>query len=143
MGGPLSVMFSDIYMTKLEKDTILTSRRAKLYKLFIDDIFAKRITNLPEQLSKFLLYNYHPYEINPDKFFDIKICYNNSSVTTKVHQRVTKLTPHWSSSIPRRYSQNAVYGDLCSGEHVLSDCNNEKILICQKFDNAVYQSPHK
>ena len=55
MGGPLSVMFSDIYMTKLEKDTILPPRRAKLYKPFVDDIFAKRITNIPEQLSKFLL----------------------------------------------------------------------------------------
>ena len=95
-GGPLSVVFSDIYMTKHEKDAILPSRRAKLYKSLVDNNFAKRKTNFFDQLLEFLN-NYHPNikltnEINPEKFLDTKICHNNSSVTTKVHQRVT--TPH-------------------------------------------------
>ena len=36
MGGPV---FSDIYMTKVEKDAILPPRKPKLYKRFVDDIF--------------------------------------------------------------------------------------------------------
>ena len=81
------------------------------------------------------------YEINPEKFFDIKICYYNSSITTKVHLRVTKLTPPLLSSIPKRYKQNAVHGDLCRAEHISSDFNNEKVLIHQRFDNAGYPTP--
>ena len=96
MGGPLSVVFSDIYTTKLEKDAILLPRKPKLYKRYVDDIFTRRKTNVPDQLLE-LLNNYHPnikltFEINPEKFLDTKICYNNNSITTKVHQRVTKLT---------------------------------------------------
>ena len=138
-------MFSDIYMTKIEKDAIFPSRKPKLYKSSVDDIFIKRKTNLPDQLLKFLN-NYHPnikstYEINPEKFLDTKICYNNSSIITKVHRRVTKLTTHWSSSVPKRYKQNAVHGDLCRAERISSNVNNEKILIRQKFDKAGCPSP--
>ena len=82
MGGPLSVVFSDIYMTKIEKDAILPPRKPKLYKRFVGDIFKRRKTNVPDQLLKFFN-NYHPnikltYEINQVKFLDTKICYNNS-----------------------------------------------------------------
>ena len=108
MGGPLSIVFSDIYMTKLEKGAILPPRKQKLYKRFVDDIFTRRKTNVPDQLLEFLI-NYHPnieltYEVNPEKFLDTK-SYNNSSNTNKVHRRVTKLTPHWSSSIPKDTSE--------------------------------------
>ena len=107
MAEPLSVVFYDIYMRKLEKDATLPPRKPKLYKRFVDDIFTRRKTNVLDQLLDFFN-NYHPnikltYEVNPEKFLDTKICYNNSSVITKIHQRVTKLTPHWSSSIPKRY----------------------------------------
>ena len=79
MCGPLKVVFSD-----------RPPRNPKLYKLFVDNIFSKRETNVPDQLLEFLK-NYHPnikltYEINPEKFLDTNLCYNNSSVTTKVHQ---------------------------------------------------------
>ena len=98
MGGPLSVVLSYIYMTKLEKDAVLPPRKPKLYKRLVEDIFTRRKTNVPDQLLEFLN-NYHPnikltYEINSDKFLDAKICYKNSSITTKVHRRFTKLTPH-------------------------------------------------
>ena len=88
-GGPLSVLFSDIYMIKLEKDVILPPRQPKLYKRFVDNIFTRRETNVPDQLLEFL-HNYHPNikltnEINPKKFLDPKICYNNRSITNKVH----------------------------------------------------------
>ena len=73
-------------MTKLEKDAILPPRKPKLYKRFVDNIFTRRKANVPDQLLEFLN-NYHPIikltdEINPEKFLDTKICYNNGSVTT-------------------------------------------------------------
>ena len=106
MGGPV---FSDIYMTKVEKDAILPPRKPKLYKRFVDDIFPSLKANFADQLLEFFN-NYHPnikltYKINPEKFLDTKICYNNSSITTKVYRRLTKLTSHWSSSIPKRYKR--------------------------------------
>ena len=78
MGGPLLVVPSDIYMTKLKKDAILPRRKQKLYKCFVGDIFTRRKTNVPDQLLKFLN-NYPPNikstdEINPKKFLGTKIC---------------------------------------------------------------------
>ena len=48
-------------------------------------------------------------------------CYDNSSITSKVHQRVAKLTADWSSSVPKRYKGNAMHGDCCSAERVSSN----------------------
>ena len=67
-------------------------------------------------------------------FLTPRYIYNSSLITTKVHRRVTKLTPHWSSSIPKRYKRNAIHGDLCRAERILPPFNNEK------FDNAGYPS---
>ena len=58
-----------------------------------------------------------------------------------MHQRVTKLTPYWPSSIPKRCKRNSIHGDLCRDERILSNFNNENILIYQKFDNVGYPSP--
>ena len=63
-------------MTKLEKDAILPPRKPKLFKRFVDNIFTRLRTNVPNQLLEFLN-NYH---------------------VNKVHGRVTKLTPHWFTS---------------------------------------------
>ena len=88
-GGPLLVVFSGIYMSKLEKDTILPPREPTLYKRFVDNIFATPETNVLDQSLEFLN-NYHTniklkYKINPEKLLDTKISNNNSSITTKVH----------------------------------------------------------
>ena len=59
---------------KLEKDPILPPGKRKLYKGFVDDIFTRSKTNVPDQLLEFLN-NYHSnieltYEIDPEKFHD-------------------------------------------------------------------------
>ena len=102
--GPLSVVFSDIYIRKPEKEAILLPRKPKLYQRFVETIFTRRETNVPVQLLE-LFNNYHPkiklkYEIDPEKFL------GNGSTTNKEHQRVTKLTPHCSSSISKKYKRN-------------------------------------
>ena len=145
MKGLLSVVFYDIYITKLEKDAILPPRKPKLYKRFADDIFTRRKANVPDQLLEFLN-NYHPnikltYEINPEKFIDTKICYKNSSITIKVYRSITNLTPHWSSSIPKKCKRNAIHRDSCRAERISSDFNKQKMLIRQKFDNVGNPSP--
>ena len=65
MGGPLSVVFSEICMTKL-------------FKRSVDDIFTRRKTNVSDQLLE-LLNNYRSNikltcEINPKEVLDTKIC---------------------------------------------------------------------
>ena len=97
-------------------------------------------TSVPDQLLEFLN-NYYPsniltYEINPEKFLDTKICYNNGSIATKVHRWVTKLAPHWSLSIPKIYKWNGDHRDLCRVERISSDFNNEMMLIRQKIDKC-------
>ena len=47
MGGPLSFIFSDIYMTKAEREVVNPSK-PKFYKRFVDDIINKRNINQPD-----------------------------------------------------------------------------------------------
>ena len=58
-----------------------------------------------------------------------------------MHWRFTKLTPHWFSSIPKRYKRNVVHGDLYRAERISSGFNNGNILIRQKFDYPGHPSP--
>ena len=44
MGGPLSVILSDIFMTKLEND-IVRPAKPEYYKRYVDDIICRRIKN--------------------------------------------------------------------------------------------------
>ena len=136
---PLPVVLPDTFMTRLEKDAILPPRKPKLYTCFVGDIFTRGKTNLPDKLLEFL--DLYPSiklicEINPGKFLDTNICCNSSSITTKKHRKVTKLTPHWSSSILKRHNRNVFLGDLCRAERIPSDLKNGKMLIKQKFDNT-------
>ena len=49
MGGPLSIMFSNIYMTKTEGEVVkLTNLR--FYERFIDDIISKKKKDQPDLL---------------------------------------------------------------------------------------------
>ena len=144
MVGPLLVVFFDY---KTWKTGHFTTKKTKIVWTICWRNLCKTCfkANVSDQLLEFL-YSYHPkinltYEINPKKFFNTKICYSNSSNTNKVHHGVIKLTPHWPSSILKRYKWNAVHRDLCGAECILSNFNNEKILIRQKFDNAGYPSP--
>ena len=59
MVGPVSLVFSDIYMTKLEKDAILLPRKPQSYERSVDNIFTRLKTNVPDQLLEFLS-NYYP-----------------------------------------------------------------------------------
>ena len=57
MGGPISVVLSNIFCVKMEFD-VVKPFRPKLYKRYVDDIYSKRIKNQPHQLFE-KLNNYH------------------------------------------------------------------------------------
>ena len=71
MGGPLSVITSDIFMTKLEKQVVSPAKPA-FYKRYVDDIITRRKKNQPDELLNKLM-SFHPkikftVEVNPEKF---------------------------------------------------------------------------
>ena len=87
MGGPLSALFSDIYMTKTEREVVNPSK-PKFYKRFVDDIINRRNKNQPDDLFQKLNSN-HPnmkytVGIKPKFFLDTKIVYSNDVLTTEV-----------------------------------------------------------
>ena len=143
MGGPLSVVLSDLFMIKMEKAALKSQRKPKFYKRFVDDILTRRKKDKDDKLFKFLN-NYHTnikltIEVNPTKFLDTNIIHNNDgTILTSVHRKVTKVTPHWTSSIPKRYKRNAIYGDLSRAYRISSNFQCEINIIRQKFLKASY-----
>ena len=111
MGGPLSVIFSDIYMTKTER-IVVEPTKPQFYNRFVDDIINKRYKDQPDNLFQ-ALNSSHPkikytIEVDPDKFLDTKIIQKNSIVTTEVNRKDRKLPVHWTSRISRRYKRNSI-----------------------------------
>ena len=142
MGGPLSVVFSDIFMTKMEKNAIKSPRKPLFYKRFVDDIFTRRKKNMPDKLFQFLN-NYHQNikltcKISPKKFLDTKIIANNNTLKTAVFRKETKLTSHWSSCVPKSYKRSAFNGDLSRSKRISSNFGNETKIIKEKFVKAEY-----
>ena len=58
MGGPISVVLSNIFCVKMEFD-VVKPLKPKFYKRYVDDIYSKWIKNQPDKLLK-KLNNYHP-----------------------------------------------------------------------------------
>ena len=85
-GGPLSVIMSNIFMTKLEKDVVIPTN-PQLYKRYIDDVICRRKKDVPDiLLEKMSLY--HPkinftVERNPQMFLDTRIIVDEKGVCCK------------------------------------------------------------
>ena len=111
MGGHHSLIFSDIYMTKTEREVVNPSK-PKFYKWFVDGINNRRNKNEPDDLIQ-KLNNNHPnmkytVEVKPEIFLDTKIVYSNDVITIEVKRNDRKLPIHWSSKIPKSYKRNAI-----------------------------------
>ena len=97
MGGPLSIMFSNIYMTKTEGEVVkLTNPR--FYERFVDDIIRKKKKDQPDLLFE-NLNNHHPIikyaiETMPQKFLDTNVIYEDNQIKMKVHRNERKLPVH-------------------------------------------------
>ena len=128
MGGPLSVIFSDIYMTKNE-EKVVKPTNPSFYKRFIGDIISKEKKDQPDLL--FGNSNNHHANISytietmPQKFLDTKIIYEYNQIKTKVHRNERKPPVHWTSKIPKRYKQNAINADLNRAAQIVSTFTEE------------------
>ena len=90
MGGPISVVFSGIYMNKMEKDVVIPMNPS-LYKRYVDDTCAKRKKNQPDLLFQ-QLNNYHPnikltIEVDPKRCLDTELIHDENKFKTKVHEK--------------------------------------------------------
>ena len=141
MGGPLSVTFANIALTKLEKEVVLPTQ-PKFYRRYVDDIIKRRQKDEPDTLFD-KINNYHPkikftIEENPAKFLDTAINIQNGIVTTAVYRKPNKLPAHWKSMVPKRYKRNTINGDLHRSYRIATNFQQEKLLIQQKYKNAGY-----
>ena len=110
MGGRLSIIFSDIYMTKTE-DEVVKPTNPSFYKRFVDDIISKKKKDQPDLLFE-NLNNHHPninytIETMPQKFLD-----------TRLLMKIIKLKPKYTEMkvnflcIGHRRFQNVTSGML-------------------------------
>ena len=144
MGGPLSVTFSDIYMTKMEGD-VVRPLNLIFYRRYVDDIYNRRKINKKDDLYE-ALSKYHKnikltVEKSPSKFLDTKLIINNGIYETQVYRKETKMPTHWSSNIPKRYKRNAISVDLHRSKRILSNFDMEVQIIKSKFKSVGYPLP--
>ncbi|XP_066924596.1 uncharacterized protein [Clytia hemisphaerica] len=146
MGGPLSVILSDICMTKIE-NSLVVPRNPSFYYRYVDDIITRRRRDKPDELFKTL--NKHKKlhftcEVQPTKFLDTDmIKLPDNSFETTVHRKTTKLPAHWTSKAPyrRKYKRNAITSDLSRASKISSHFETEKTIITNKFTRADCPKP--
>ena len=94
LGGTLSVILSDCFINKIERDIVLPLK-PRFYRRFVDETYRRREKNEPDELfSK--MNSYHPninltIEINPSKFLDTKILRNKIEIKCFSHHKDNKL----------------------------------------------------
>ena len=113
MGGPLSVIFSDIYMIKMESEIVIP-QKPLFYRHCVDDIYNRRKMFKHDELFQ-KLNNYHPkikliIEVIPTKSLDISLHLDNGIYDFKVYRKTTNQPTHWSLKIPKWYRRNMILG---------------------------------
>ena len=99
MGGPISVVFSDICMCKMEED-VVKPLKPIFYKSYVDNTYVKRKRNESDTLLD-ALNSYHPnikftLEQNPKRFLDTQIIKENNQIKTQVFVKKIMHPVHWS-----------------------------------------------
>ena len=146
-----SLVFSDIYVSKMEEDTI-APMKPHFFKRYIDDTYIWRKNNEPD--SRFEKLNCcHPntkltIEKNPAKFLDIEIIQRGCEIETKLYNKWKKVIVHWTSGYFTRYKHNAITGELYWAKRVANDFNfvkskkhSKSVFICwfpYKFYHEYY-----
>ena len=140
MGGPLSVILSNIFMTMVELQ-VVKPMKPNFYLRFVDDIINRRKKNSPDLLLE-KLNSYHPnieftVEVNPTQFLDTQIIIDSTGMCqTRVYRKPNKFPIHWCSKSPVRYKRNAIIGDLYRAKRISSNFDFELIIIKHKFIKA-------
>ena len=105
MGCPISVVSSDIYVSKMEED-IVTPMKLHFNKRYVVDTYIWRKKNELDSLFE-KLNSYHPnikltIEKNPTKLLDTEIIRHGCEIETKVYNKSKKPPVHWFSKIPKQ-----------------------------------------
>ena len=141
MGGPISVVFSDIYVCKMEEDLVIPANPI-FHKTSVDNTYVWRKKHKTEKL--FIdLNSYHEnikltLEINPNKFLDTDIIRTNQGIKTQVYNKAKQLPLHWSSKVPYKYKRNAITGKLHRAKRIASNFDDETKRIRSKYTDAGY-----
>ena len=94
IGGPISAVFSDIYVCKMEEDIVIPANPI-FYKRYIDETYVRRKKHETDKLFIDLTW-YHEnikltLEINPNKFLDTEIIHTNQGIKTQVYKKAKQL----------------------------------------------------
>ena len=99
IGVRLSVIFSDLYVTKTETE-VINPFKPKFYKRFVDDIINRKRKDQPDQIFEKLNNNHvnvnYTIEVCPEKFLETKVIYEKNFITNKVYCNRRKLLVRWS-----------------------------------------------
>ena len=136
MGGPISVVFSDIYMCKMEED-VVNPLKPIFYKRYVDDTYVKRERNESDTLFD-ALNSYHPnikftLEQNQKRFLDTHLIKEISGIKTQVFLKKSMYPVHCSSTVSFRYEKNAINGDLHRAKNISSNFQSEIASIKPSF----------
>ena len=141
MGRSISVVFSDIYVCKMEEDIVIPANPI-FYKRYVDDTDVRR--KKCETYKLFIdLNSYHEnikltLEINSNKFLDTEIIRTSHGIKTQVYNQAKKLLVDWSSKVPYKYKRNAITGELHRAKRIASNFDNETKRIRNKYRDTGY-----
>ena len=132
MGDLISVVFSEIYMCKMEQD-VVKPLKPMFYKHYVHDTYVKRKRNKSDTLFD-VLNSYHPnikftLEQNPKRFLDTQIIKENNRIKTQAFVKKSMYPVHWSSKVPFRYKKNAINGELHRAKKISSNFQSETTRI--------------
>ena len=138
MGGPVSVVFTDIFMCKMEEDVVVPAKLI-FYKRYVDDTYIGRKKNVDELFQN--LKSYHTnmkliLEENPRKFLDTEIIRKNNTISTQVFTKLTKFPVHLSFKIPTNYKRNAITSELHRAKKFATDFSKKLRRIKTAFSHA-------
>ena len=139
MGGPISIVLSDIYVCKIEEDVVARSKPL-FSKRYVEDTYVRKKRNQTDELYN-ALNSYHQnikltLELDPTKFFDTEIIRSNGKITTQEYNKMKKLPVHWTSKISLRYKCNAIVGELHRAKKIASNFDIEIKRIVNKYTVA-------
>ena len=111
MGGPISIVFSDIYVCKMEEYIVIPANPV-FYKRYVVDTYIRRKKHETDTLFIDLI-SYREnikltLESNPDKFFETEIIRSDQGIKTQVYNKAKKFPVYWSLKVLFKYKINAI-----------------------------------
>ena len=90
MGGPISVVFSDLFMCKKALDVAVPAKTI-FYKRYVDDTYVRNKKNNVDKLFEELSFHNEniKLEVNPTKLLDTELVRENGEITMQVFSEST------------------------------------------------------